>query len=183
MRKMALAAISAFTLFPCAYTQSMPLMSGRAAHTPAPPAVAPRPTIGISGPSRFGGRFGRNGFAPRRFARIPFYGYGVPYFYSDYYEPYEESYQAAPPAPAPAPAAEVNNEPLPDPVLLELHGDQWVRVSDFKTPAGSALPGASAAPGAVQKETPPAVLVYRDGHTEDISSYSIIGDVIYTKAN
>jgi hypothetical protein len=33
------------------------------------------------------------------------------------------------------------------------------------------------------KELPPAILVYRDGHTEEINSYSIIGPVIYTKAD
>jgi hypothetical protein len=35
----------------------------------------------------------------------------------------------------------------------------------------------------VPKETPPAVLVYRDGHTEYVSSYSIIGPTIYTTAD
>ena len=35
----------------------------------------------------------------------------------------------------------------------------------------------------VVKETPPAILIYRDGRTEDVSSYSIIGGTIYTKAN
>ena len=29
----------------------------------------------------------------------------------------------------------------------------------------------------------PAVLIYRDGHSEEISSYSIIGRVIYAKAD
>ena len=33
------------------------------------------------------------------------------------------------------------------------------------------------------KEVPPAILVFRDGHTEDVSSYSIIDGAIYTRAD
>lgn len=33
------------------------------------------------------------------------------------------------------------------------------------------------------KELPPAILVYRDGHTEEVSSYSIIGTTLYTKSD
>jgi len=117
-----------------------------------------------------------------RFGRDPFF-FGDPYFYSDYYDSYGPDYRAPEPAPQPAPApqVQVTNEPLPDPVLLELRGNHWVRVTDFGGTSGPVpiSPQASAAP----KETPPAVLVYRDGHAEDVSSYSIIGPTIYTKAD
>ncbi|HEV2173684.1 MAG TPA: hypothetical protein VGR71_08960, partial [Nitrospira sp.] len=33
------------------------------------------------------------------------------------------------------------------------------------------------------QELPPASLVYRDGHTEEVSSYSIIGTTLYTKSD
>src|SRR6266849_2204637 len=76
-----------------------------------------RTSIGISG-IPFG-----DGMQRRPFRHSPFF-YGAPYFYSDY-EPYEPEYRTPPPAPQPAPAVQVKPEPLPDPVLLELRGNQW----------------------------------------------------------
>jgi len=132
---------------------------------------------------------GGRGMRRHSFSRPPFfYGYGDPYFYSDYYPPNEEEQYARPePPPQPAPAPQVKNEPLPDPVLLELRGSQWVRVTSFaQAPAQTALPESQTQPAekTLQAEKQqPAVLVYRDGHTEEISSYSIIGGVIYVKSD
>jgi hypothetical protein len=114
----------------------------------------------------------------------PAYGYyGTPYFYSDYYEPSDFEYQ--PPEPSPPPVqVQAKTEPLPDPVLLELHGSRWVRVTNFGESSDRAL--AAAMPAETEskgKVLPPAVLVYRDGHTEELSSYSIIGRSIHTKSN
>jgi hypothetical protein len=106
--------------------------------------------------------------------------YGVPFFYSDY-GPYEEYEPPGPPPPEPAAPAKI--EPLPDPLLLELHGNQWVRVSSFTQSSGSGgAPGGPSRPAAQAKPLPPAILVFRDGHTEELTSYSIIGQKIYTKA-
>ena len=142
---------------------------------------AGRGSIGISGARSHGRGFG-DGMRRNRFGRNPFF-FGDPYFYSDYYDSYGSDYPSPPPAPQPAPApqVQVTNEPLPDPVLLELRGNQWVRVTDFGGTFGPVSISSQAS--AVQKETPPAVLVYRDGHTENVSSYSIIGPLIYTKAD
>jgi hypothetical protein len=120
----------------------------------------------------------------RGFGRSPFF-YGAPYFYWDYYEPYEQEYPAPEPAPPPAPAVEVKNEPLPDPVLLELRSGQWVRVANFSETSERALNGGApeSTPTARPQEMAPAILVYRDGHIEEVSSYSIIGRMIYTKAD
>ena len=97
--------------------------------------------------------------------------------------------QPAPPAPAPAPAA---------PLLLENHDGQWVRV-----PTGAEIPLAvppakqetasapanahsgyvelpAAAPAA---PLPPAVIVYRDGHTEEVAKYMIQGVDLYTTSD
>jgi hypothetical protein len=75
-------------------------------------------------------------------------------------------------------------EPLPDPVLLELHGTKWVRVTNSGGSSDQVVPREVAAPQQAQaKPLPPAVLVYRDGHSEEVSSYSIIGDSIYVKTN
>ncbi|HEY7354391.1 MAG TPA: hypothetical protein VH596_16605 [Terriglobales bacterium] len=108
----------------------------------------------------------------------PGYGYyGVPFFYSDYDEPYEVEYAPQEAPPNPVPVMQAKPEPVPDPVLLELQGNQWVRVENF-TPEKS-TPNLS---GPVSP-LPPALLVFRDGHTEEVSSYSIIGPTIYTKSN
>jgi len=115
----------------------------------------------------------------RAFHRTPFF-YGAPFYYD--YEPYEPEYQEPPPAP-PAPVVEAKPEPLPDPVLLELRGNQWVKVTNFGEASEQALGTESAALTPPQKEMPPAVLVYRDGHSEEVSNYSIIGRVMYTKSD
>jgi hypothetical protein len=86
----------------------------------------------------------------------------------------------APPTAAAAPV-QVKSEPVPDPVLLELRGNQWVKVESF-TSAAAAPPVNASTPAAV-RQSDPAVLVYRDGHSEELSSYSIIGPVIYTKGD
>jgi hypothetical protein len=114
----------------------------------------------------------------------PAYGYyGTPYFYSDYYEPPEFEYQPSVSSPQPV-QVQVKPEPLPDPVLLELRGGRWVKVTNFGEESDRALARATAADTQTKAKTlPPAVLVYRDGHTEELSSYSIIGESIHTKSN
>jgi hypothetical protein len=117
----------------------------------------------------------------RPFRRTPYF-YGAPYFYSDY-NSYEPEYPAPPPTPQPAPVVQAKPEPLPDAVLLELRGNQWVKVTNFGEASAQTLGTAATAPAPPQKEMPPAVLIYRDGHSEEVSSYSIIGKVMYTKAD
>jgi hypothetical protein len=116
------------------------------------------------------------------FGRSPFfYGYGAPYFYSDDYEPYDLQYARSEPAPQPAPVIQASPEPLPEPVLLELHGSQWIKVTNFGEASQQALNPSPQSASA--KPMPAAVLVYRDGHSEEISSYSIIDRVMYTKSD
>jgi hypothetical protein len=120
----------------------------------------------------------------RSFHRNPYF-YGAPYFYSDY-EPYEPEYQAPPPAPQPTPVVQVKTEPIPNAVMLELRGAQWVKVTNFGEASEQAVGPVSVVQAQAQtpqKEMPPAVLIYRDGHTEEVSSYSIIGQVMYTKSD
>jgi len=127
-----------------------------------------------------------NGFSSRPFRRNwanfgwPYFaGYGYGYGYDS--EPYEYPAPEAPAAPPPPPAVEESEKPLPSPVLLELHGDQWVQVNSFRPRSDETqqLSPRNQKPNAL----PPAVLVFRDGHTEEVSSYSIIGPVIYTKSD
>jgi hypothetical protein len=121
------------------------------------------------------------GMHRRPVRRTPYF-YGAPYFYSDY-NSYEPEYQTPPPAAPPAPVVQVKTEPLPDAVLLELRGNQWVKVTNFGEASAQTLGAAATVPALPQKEMPPAVLIYRDGHSEEVSSYSIIGPVMYTKSD
>ena len=121
------------------------------------------------------------GMRRRSFHRSPYF-YGAPYFYSDY-NSYEPEYQPPPPAPEPAQVVQPKPEPLPDAVLLELRGNQWVKVTNFGEASAQALGPAATVQALPQEQMPPAVLIYRDGHSEEVSSYSIIGKVMYTKSD
>jgi hypothetical protein len=81
------------------------------------------------------------------------------------------------------PVVQEKPEPLPDPVLLELHGSRWVKVTNFGEASQQALAPSAKAEAQLAKTIAPAVLVYRDGHSEEVNSYSIIGSAIYTKAD
>src|SRR5262249_2099404 len=95
-----------------------------------------------------------------------------------------DSYERPEPPPQPAPVVQEEKlEPLPDPVLLELHGNQWVRVTNFGEASQQALNTSAKGGSQPTKEIPPALLVYRDGHSEEVSSYSIIGEAIYPKSD
>jgi hypothetical protein len=129
-------------------------------------------------------RISGNGFERRGFHR-PFRGggfvggYGWPYFYDDYAETYEPEPVAMVQPTAAAPI-QVKAEPVPNPVLLELRGNQWVKVDSFTSAVPVSVSSAAALP---TQSSAPAVLVYRDGHSEELNSYSIIGPVIYTKGD
>ena len=144
----------------------------------------PRPHFVLRGQGRF--------YRRSAFGMFPYY---YPYFDSESYseppvaeapEPQTVVVQTAE-APAPKPAI------LPDPLLLEAQGDHWVKV----TSSGTEFVQSGGAPGSgTPSETrhvneaasqpvalPPTVLVFRDGHQEEVKKYSIIGGVLYTSAD
>lgn len=89
-------------------------------------------------------------------------------------------------------------EPKPAaPLLIELQGDRYVRRTDHAEGANAAAaqrdyvaeakPGAGTVPrsgSATQPhvELPPTLFVFRDGHREESSDYSIVTGVIYARS-
>lgn len=143
----------------------------------------------------------RGGF----YRRSAYVGYAsLPYYYPlDYYE---RSYTTEPlPAGAPAPpvvivrttepTAEAPPPPPAEPLMLELRGDHWVRITDSgesEVEGGSVGKGSgrNSRPRSVSsdremqvRKVPAAVLVFRDGHQELTEKYTIIGPDIYTSAD
>jgi hypothetical protein len=136
------------------------------------------------GPRRY---FGGSAFLP-----VPYY----PDYDSADYEPISPE---APPvqilvegSPQPAAPAAVPTESL----LLENRDGQWVRIpTGGQLPVQSVQPDSAQAPNAKSSGTsredtaqpspavPAAVLVFRDGHKEEVARYTIVGEVIYASTD
>lgn len=156
------------------------MMSGGHAPVGAGHGISPsthRTSVSVG----FGAGFHRLGFGRSGFNGPYLYpGYYPGYFPDSYYDSYENEPPPPAPAPAPVPAPQAKQEPLPSPALLELQGNRWVRVDSFTIDTWQPEVASEAA---AAKEMPPTVLVYRDGHTEELTSYSIIGTSIYAKSD
>jgi hypothetical protein len=142
------------------------------------------------------GAYSRSSFYPLPFADP---------FYSDYLSSAGYPVAAQPPAiflqaPAPAPP---DRAPAPvQPLLIELRGDRYVRV------VGSEMSGAesraqmispetiaqmpdprrsperaSASMPPITPEPPAAILIFRDGHREETSDYTIANGTLYTRSD
>jgi len=171
------------------------------AHAQAHGAFSSAP-VSRAGPAASGHRGARTRFVrahqSRRFADGSGY---VPYF-SDYDS--EPGMGDAPPqeiierTDQPMPAAP---EPRPG-LVLELQGNRWVRLTTYAelqnseqpTPAElerasnqpSSAPSASPRPtqaANAPSELPTAVLVFHDGHKEEIGKYVIVGRIIYANSD
>jgi len=174
-------------------------MRGMRTAAPAPRTPA---SFRAGGRIGFGSRgLGRRGYFPGSrsfpgwaFLPLPFY----PDFDYDYdYDYGPEETQAPPPWVVPAQAEQppVPAKPI-EPLVLERHGDEWVRIAGYSlatAQAQSMKPSAEQAPnppsetsgqnvaGQLAPKLPPAVLVFRDGHQEEIERYTIIGQVIHVR--
>jgi hypothetical protein len=147
------------------------------------------------GPGRF-----HQGHSPERRSTLLAY----PYFYSesDYdsgeasQQPQVVVVQASAPVPPPAPPAPRES------LLIEWQGDHFVRTTtSAKDSAGAQIatdysekfavpssPTVRSGPGQKNtaqppRELPPAVLVFRDGHKDEVSEYTIMSGTIYSKAD
>jgi hypothetical protein len=175
-----------------------------------PPAQAQRHGVSAAG-GRPGTTIARRGSARTRFigsvrgARRFFSGSEfAPYFYSDYDSEPETveppSGQIVGQTAQPSLPALLPNKA--GALVLELQDDHWVRITNSgqsQTDGPSSLPDServsnppSATPSATLRRTPAdepssalprAVLVFRDGHEEEIAKYIIVGATIYTSAD
>jgi hypothetical protein len=174
---------------------SSAIAQGRGMRSPGPV-----PRTGV--PSSFGQRTGRTNLGQRRYfnnsASLPYQ-----YFYPDYdcNDDYDSANESTPPDESPVqiivapPAQPPVPTPAPvEPLLLEYREGQWVRLptggqmstrpqsmqsdsakaSDLQP--GMASPKERPRP---QPPLPPTVLVFRDGHKEEVERYTIHDDVIY----
>ncbi|MGA8493307.1 MAG: hypothetical protein WB711_22990, partial [Terriglobales bacterium] len=113
-------------------------------------------------------------------------------------DPFYADYPVAPVAIAPqfvvvqpALAVETQPEVKSEPLLIELQGNRYVRFGG-RQQAGER--GTSAPPDyaetsnaspitATQPELPPALLIFKDGHREQVSEYAIVGGTIYASGD
>jgi len=85
-----------------------------------------------------------------------------------------------------APVVPEPPSPPAHPLLLELQGDRYVEI-DGENPAGTQLiepqpPRAPRSPP-LAASLPDALLIFRDGHREQVSGYAITGGFLYATAN
>ncbi|MGC1646190.1 MAG: hypothetical protein WA741_10205 [Candidatus Sulfotelmatobacter sp.] len=158
----------------------------------APCASAQR--MGAASP-HFAARFNRGAFPRPSFFPL---AYSDP-FYADYLSNTGYPIASQPPviilqspqvrAPEPERFA-----PPAQPLMIELQGDRYVRVTGPETsgaemidrmPEGSRLSEHSSAPihAPTPAELPPAVLIFRDGHREETSDYTIADGILYARTD
>ena len=145
-------------------------------------------------------RHGRRAFAGSGYGPN-YYPYYDGYYDSDYYSDYDSQDAAGeePPPPfrgqtaAPAPPATATKPA--ESLVMELRGDHWVRLTsygpmDIPGQSGELQSGPPQAKGTVASraaqtpsELPPAVLVFRDGHREEVAKYTIVGTTISVKTD
>jgi hypothetical protein len=133
--------------------------------------------------------FGAGNFSSQRmgaFSRS--YPYALPFWTDGLYSDavYAPAYGVS------APAEPERTLPPSQPLLIELQGDRYVRLSGDENSGGQMVAAQGfdeasaggkimAAPQA--PEPPSTLLVFRDGHREQISDYTIAGGVLYTASD
>ena len=127
--------------------------------------------------------FRDGGFNNGNFVGSPFWG--GPFWDDDQQVVYEQPPAEAQPQPAPVQQRIVEAPRTPDqPLMIEWQGDRYVRVGGNAEAQNQILRDYSAAPrraGAktVSQSLPPAVLAFRDGTRQEVSSYTIVGRTLY----
>ena len=161
---------------------------GSAAPHFAPPRPASANHFGSgSGFAAFPGFGGRRAYAPIL--------YWDP-FYTDAL--YDSGYPVAAqppiifmqaPAVVPSSTSDTASRPQSEPLMIELQDGRYVRLSSAETLGSDStaemVEPASASPVRSERPQalPPVVLVFRDGHREEVSDYTIADGILYTSAN
>jgi len=143
--------------------------------------IAAGPHFGIQSSPRTPGF--RTGQFARRSTTALYAGDPFLLDYGDY--PANTSQPAVPPVVI-VPAAPAQVEPGPaklQPLMIEWRGDRYVRVTNNAGPAPLDYAAPSGTAPAVARASLPAVLVFRDGSRQEISSYTIVGDALFTDAD
>lgn len=169
----ALVAAVALALFPIAARAQSRGASGGSSH-------------GYHGAYFGGTHFGRS-FAHRDAGFFPGYFGDYPLFYDDSLldQPSQNYTQPLYALQPPAAAA-----PKPSPLLIELEGDRYVRYGGATQLSGTdkMRPGPVREPRSAESarqiavshaQLAPTVLIYRDGHREQIPEYAIVGRTLY----
>ena len=120
------------------------------------------------------------------------YGFFPPDFYSDDAAPPSQPSQPVIVMQAPPAAAPVAQAPAPtaQPLMIELQGDRYVQVSGDEDSSSQRVDQpltrvSKSAPDQQQRQqqNPPVLLVFRDGHSEEISGYTIENGILYSTAD
>ncbi len=95
----------------------------------------------------------------------------------------------------PAPAVDTPPEAKSEPLLIELQGNRYVRFGGKPqsaeratvAPPDYAEPGDRSSPVTTERpvgtELPLAILIFKDGHREQVPAYAIVGNTIYASAD
>lgn len=138
----------------------------------------------------------RAGFVPRHRFHRSTSDSAFPYFYSDY-DSDGELIGAPPESIAVQPVQPPSPVPLsspPESLVLELQGDRWVRITNHGVSQSGERPEQTSRPSTASRmpsrtqtappsPPPSAVLVFRDGHKEEIEKYVIVGPTIYADSD
>jgi len=166
------------------------------------PIVAPVLLLGLApfvtgqhvGPAHFAGAtsFHAGHFGPRAFR----HGYFPIGLYNAFYDDYLSGYPTSTPPqvivlqpPQPPPA----NEPAPapsQPLMIELQGDRYVQISGNQSSHSEMIDSPTSANLVTRSNNPasadvssPAVLIFRDGHREEVTGYTIADGRLYVTSN
>ena len=180
------------------FTALTPWAAAQRTASAAPAHVAPgRPVIPHFNLPTGSFAFGRGGY-PSRFRRAyPYVSLPFPFF-GDSFNPddiYATGYPVASQPPVillqaaralAGPADYAGSEPsTPQPLVLELQNGRYVRRNS--TPAnGEALPltlAPAIAAASPAHDLPPALLIFRDGHSEEVRDYTIADGILYARGD
>jgi hypothetical protein len=145
------------------------------------PVLAPSsPSASVS--RGFPGHFARRGSGGRSLIL------GTPYWGDEGYAQEQPLYVIQPPV-AESPHRVIDERTPEAPLLIELQGDQYIRRTGDNHTAhngaevAKAIPSRSTVADNRPAEILPTLFVFRDGHREESSDYSIVSGVIYSRGD